>query len=235
MAKFNNVLSISGDAKTVKGETYGYLTGVCYLIPDEKLCPFMSPECHALCLRESGHLRFEITKRVARAKVELFRANPEEFKLRLIANIHKLVKKASKRKLKPAVRFNGTSDVYFHKLFRDVIEAFPDVQFYDYTKRPPQSWGKLPANYHLTFSLSETNAHHAMKALDMGFNVAVPFHYILPTTYMGRPVIDGDASDLRFLDHLQRPMVNDGKGMIVGLTAKGIARKAIFGKDHFIK
>lgn len=230
-----NVLSISADAKTIKGETYGYLTGICYLIPDPMICPFMSPECYGLCLRESGHLRFDRNKSLARAKTELLRADLALFKTYLIMSIRKLVQKALRRGLKPAVRFNGTSDFYFHKHCLDIIAMFPNVQFYDYTKRPPQSWGKLPANYHLTFSLSETNIRHAQRALDMGFNVAVPFHGVIPTIYMGRPVIDGDASDLRFLDYLARPMVNDGKGMIIGLTAKGIARKAPHGPNHFIK
>ena len=42
----------------------------------------------------------------------------------------------------------------------------------------------------------------------------------LPETWNGRPVIDGDLSDLRFLD---------SRGVIVGLKAKGSARKAQVG------
>jgi hypothetical protein len=38
----------------------------------------------------------------------------------------------------------------------------------------------------------------------------------LPETYLGRPVIDGDEHDLRFLDP---------SGVVVGLRAKGKARK----------
>lgn len=227
------IFTISHDAKTIKGERLGYLTAICYMIPSQRLCPFMSVECHKLCLRESGHLQFESTKIAARAKVALYETDLAEFKRLARQGLDKLVRKAKKRNLNPACRFNGTSDIYAHKFFRDIMDDYPTVQFYDYTKRPPQSWGTLPSNYHLTFSLSEDNLDHALKALDLGFNVAVPFHGIVPTTYLGRPVISGDDTDLRFLD--AAPRVNDGKGVIVGLTAKGIARKAPYGQDHFIK
>lgn len=48
-----------------------------------------------------------------------------------------------------------------------------------------------------------------------GMNVAAVFKEV-PFTYMGRPVINGDETDLRFLDP---------KGVIVGLKAKGKAKK----------
>jgi len=38
----------------------------------------------------------------------------------------------------------------------------------------------------------------------------------MPNTYAGAPVVDGDASDLRFLDP---------DGVVVGLKAKGDAKK----------
>jgi hypothetical protein len=46
-------------------------------------------------------------------------------------------------------------------------------------------------------------------------NVAVVFD-TLPTTYLGRPVVNGDDTDLRFLDP---------QGVVVGLKAKGRAKK----------
>ena len=49
-------------------------------------------------------------------------------------------------------------------------------------------------------------------------NYAVVFkNKQLPNGYEGYPVIDGDESDLRFLDR---------KGVVVGLKAKGQARKS---------
>jgi hypothetical protein len=52
-------------------------------------------------------------------------------------------------------------------------------------------------------------------ALSNGMNVAAVFHKV-PETYLGRTVINGDETDLRFLDP---------KGVIVGLKAKGKAKK----------
>ena len=52
-------------------------------------------------------------------------------------------------------------------------------------------------------------------ALYLGFNVAVVFNK-LPETYFARPVISGDETDVRF---------EDARGVIVGLTAKGKAKK----------
>ena len=92
-------------------------------------------------------------------------------------------------------------------------KCFRTCNFYDYTKLTNRR--NLPANYHLTFSLAEHNDYDARRALGNGMNMAVVFHK-LPKIFMAHLVIDGDVSDLRFLD---RSVV------IVGLTAKGKARK----------
>jgi hypothetical protein len=88
--------------------------------------------------------------------------------------------------------------------------------------------GKLPKNYHLTFSLSENNLADALDFLKQGGNVAVVFDTkkgkALPDTWNGAVVIDADESDLRFLD---------GVGVVAGLRAKGKARKGKTG--GFIK
>jgi hypothetical protein len=76
--------------------------------------------------------------------------------------------------------------------------------------------GKLPSNYSLTFSRSETNETQCLEVLKRGGNVAVVFRSkVLPTHWNGFPVINGDENDLRFLDP---------KGVVVGLTAKGKAK-----------
>ena len=75
--------------------------------------------------------------------------------------------------------------------------------------------GELPANYHLTFSRKENNQAKVELVVAMGGNVAVVFDK-LPQSYLGKQVVDGDATDLRFLDP---------KGVIVGLKAKGRGKK----------
>jgi hypothetical protein len=110
------------------------------------------------------------------------------------------------------------------KPYANVMEAFPDVAFMDYTKRPNRR--DLPPNYRLTFSRSESNAEQCVEAIRNGMNVAVVFkthkYAPLPSFWMiGRyalPVIDGDEHDFRYQDYDDRD-----HRIIVGLRAKGRA------------
>jgi hypothetical protein len=68
----------------------------------------------------------------------------------------------------------------------------------------------------LTFSRSETNEALAVDVLRNGGNVAVVFAGVLPSAWQGYNVVNGDESDLRFLDK---------KNVVVGLRAKGDAKK----------
>ena len=112
----------------------------------------------------------------------------------------------------PCFRLNGTSDISWEKY--GIIEKFPNVQFYDYTKVRNRKVSHLN-NYHLTFSKADGNDMDARLAASAGMNVAVVFKE-LPETYMGRKVVNGDETDLRFLDE---------KSVVVGLKAKGKAKK----------
>jgi len=119
--------------------------------------------------------------------------------------------------MKPAIRLNGTSDINW--MSSGIMDKFPDVQFYDYTKVLRRLKDKIPTNYNITFSKSEDNNSECETALELGFNVAAVFKN-LPQQYMGRQVINGDETDVRFAD---------GKGVVIGLTAKGRARKDLSG------
>ena len=55
-----------------------------------------------------------------------------------------------------------------------IFEAFPDVEFYDYTKIGGRK-AKPDENYSLTFSRSEDNEKQVAKAMNRGQNVAVVF------------------------------------------------------------
>jgi hypothetical protein len=140
------------------------------------------------------------------------------------------------------VRLNGTSDLRWERFpigpHANIFAMFPDVTFYDYTKHPPRKRdvADIP-NYSLTFSLAESNDVHAAQALEAGTNVAVVFDTRksadLPEWYaidgVIARVIDGDATDLRFLDP------RESRGVIVGLRAKGRAKKDTTGfvrRDH---
>jgi hypothetical protein len=150
-------------------------------------------------------------------KTEWFLNNPKEFMLTLVGEITQLCKKHGN---KLALRLNGTSDIRYEKIKIDgyntsIFDIFPDVMFYDYTKNPKRFTQALPKNYHLTFSRSETNELDVLDILNRGYNVACVFD-VLPKTYMGFEVINGDDHDLRY---------KDKKGVIVGLTYKNATGK----------
>jgi len=203
--------------KMQKSIQYGFLTAILHLAPYKKsgvnLCPKASNGCIYLCLDEAGRGVFDSVQQARLRRSKLFLENPTEFYSLLYADIRKLEKQASRQGLKLAIRLNGTSDI--PKLALQVAKDFPHIQFYDYTKIFATLLKPLPANYHLTFSRSESNTAECLRALELGFNVAVVFN-TLPKSCLFREVIDGDDSDLRFLDR---------QGVIVGLKAKGKAKK----------
>lgn len=213
------LLSVEQDAKTSKGSAVGYLTGILYLAPageagGPNLCPKASDECRAACLYGAGMAGlFPSIKRARIEKTRLYISQPLEFIEILKGDIQKLNKRAKASGMKPAVRINGTSDL--PKLAQALAVEFPEVQFYDYTKIP-QPWKRTLPNYHLTFSHSENNLADCLAALGHGVNVAVVFAGSLPSEWNGYRVVNGDTNDLRFLDP---------QGVIVGLKAKGDAKK----------
>ena len=220
---YRPLLAVGADPKTVKGEKIGYLTGILYLAPASvsgvaNVCPMSTQGCRDACLFTAGNPVNRAMITTARInKTKFMVDSPESFRDCLRYDINKLVRKADKANMIPAVRINGTSDL--PKLAIGLAKEFPTVQFYDYTKIP-KPYNRLLPNYHVTFSLSENNHIEALDVLKHGMNVAVVFNKVkgevLPEQWHGFKVVDGDISDLRFLDE---------QGVVVGLRAKGKAKK----------
>lgn len=216
------LLSVSADAKTIKGKKYGYLTGILYLAPSDisgiNVCAKATEGCKAGCLFTAGRAGMfpKINEARIRKTRELF-ADRQAFLGNLRKDIEALVRKAKRDRLTPCVRLNGTSDLPWLALA--LADEYRDVQFYDYTKLP-KAYTRTRPNYHLTFSHSETNLADCLDSLRNGVNVAVVFdtkrNRPLPDSWHGFPVTDGDTSDLRF---------TDAKGVVIGLRAKGKAKK----------
>lgn len=209
-----DLLSVDRDAKTKKGEAWGWLTAILYLAPAKEsgfeMCGGRSPECTFGCLNVSGYAEVYPVIIEARIRKTLdYVADFRGFCDRLERDTDKLIVEAGNRGLKPAERLNGTSDQ--PKLARELARRFPSLQLYDYTKlaRP---WERVMENYHLTYSYSGANLKHCMRCLEHNVNVAVVFRGAKPKTWHGVRVIDGDQHDLRFLDP---------KGVVVGLREKG--------------
>lgn len=221
-----NVLSVDSDAKTSKGVKLGYLTGILYLSPsnyftEQNLCPYASESCRSACLFSAGRGKFYSVTKARVVKTLAYLSDPDRFMRTIVKSIEKLKKQARKAGLFPAVRLNGTSDIDWskHNLKDDlehitIFEYFRDVQFYDYTKDPTKAKRNQYDNYHITFSDSGANSR-MISLQPAATNIATVFLGKLPETWNGRPVINGDESDLRFLDPT---------GVVVGLTAKGSAK-----------
>ena len=215
-------LITSGDAKTKKGEPLGYRTGIMYLSPADQsgvinVCPSASLGCKLMCLNTAGRGQMDMVQQVRLSRTLLLKNDRAAFEAQLEKEVAKLIASATRAKMIPAIRINGTSDM--PSLAMPLAEKFPTIQFYDYTKLP-RPWTRVRANYDITFSRSETNEKDCLDALHNGINVAVVFSTkkteAFPESYLGFEVINGDEHDLRFLDK---------KGVIVGLTAKGKAKR----------
>ena len=214
----------TANTKILKGEKYGYKTYILHLAPSlisgYQTCPKASAGCAAACLNRAGMGAYSTVQQARINKTKLFFQDRPNFMAQLAKEIKSAKKSAAKAGLKLLVRLNGTSDIAWEKIrvgdYRNLFEMFPDVQFYDYTKIVGRT---VPENYHLTFSKSESNDADVSVAIRSGLNVAVVFDK-LPETYLGRPVVSGDDSDIR---------VNDPRGVVVGLKAKGPARKDLSG------
>ena len=228
----------TGNPKILKGLKQGFNTYIMHLAPANlsgyETCPKRTAGCTAACLNTAGRggmfKKGENTNAIQKARIrktKMFFENRIEFFTQLVKDIELGIKQSTKKDLVPVFRLNGTSDLSFEKyevirngkLFRNIFSAFPEVQFYDYTKILGRKVSEI-SNYHLTFSAADGNDIDVTKAVAQGYNVAVVFGIKktlpMPEDYVGMPVFNGDDSDLRFLDP---------KGVVVGLYAKGKAKK----------
>ena len=211
-----------GNYKTSKGESFGWKTYGLHLSPfnisGNNVCPNASTGCAAACLNTAGRGIMRNVQEARIRKTQFFFDDREGFLRQLFKEIKSSIKSATRKQLNSCFRLNLTSDIAWE---RYIIPAFKDHQFYDYTKSKTRMrrflQGKLPENYHLTFSRSEDTKDSEVKEFcSAGGNVAVVFRGHLPSEWKGIKVIDGDVSDLRFQDE---------QGVIVGLVAKGLGKK----------
>lgn len=216
------LLTVNGNAKIEKGNNLSDKFWACimHLRPiNTKICPFQNiAKCKAVCLDNSGLARVYPTVHKARdRKTKLFLDDRETFMQQLYSDIEKFIRACDRKGKKPAIRLNGTSDIQWETIKVDgthVFDKFPEVQFYDYTKIPNRKVEGI-SNYHLTWSYSEANEKYAKYFDSIPYNTAVVFRKDLPKTFKGVKVIDGDKSDMRFLDE---------SNSIVGLIAKAEAK-----------
>lgn len=231
-----------GNPKTLKGMKEGYNTYILHLAPftlsGRNTCPKATAGCAAACLNTAGRggmfKRGENTNTIQQARIrktQLFYNDRQEFFRLLVADINLAIKQSTKLGLTPVFRLNGTSDIAFEKyqvtkdgiVYDNIFRAFPEVTFYDYSKILGRKVKDIP-NYSLTFSAADGNDSDVVEAVKQGYNIAMVFnlkktlempeYHVIGNRAM--PVFNGDESDLRFLDP---------RGVVVGLYAKGKAKK----------
>jgi hypothetical protein len=214
----------TANPKIQKGTKLGYLSFILHLAPStlsgKNTCPKATPGCIAACLNTAGRggmfKRGETTNVIQKARIrktEYFYNDRAGFMKDLYADICKGIRLANKLGLTPVFRLNGTSDLSWEKYEmtegKNVFDVFAGIQFYDYTKVLGRKVKHIE-NYHLTFSKADGNDSDVAEALMQGMSVVAVYDKI------PEGVPSADETDLRFLDP---------KGIMLGLKAKGRAKK----------
>ncbi len=221
------ITSVGSDAKTVKGKKVDVVTAIVYLPQDTMIskktnCAFAHlAGCSEDCLIGAGRLGMRHATLAIIRRGLFFMYKREQFDLQLQAEIMQL---SLRHGDKLAVRLNGTSDIDFSYM----IEKFPEVQFYDYTKILNRVSKNKLENYDLTYSFSpysKKSLEHGYQAIKDKRKVALAFNtkgskgdtlQIPDTLFSGKKLVSFDDTDARFLDK---------KGSIGFLTRKGSSVK----------
>ena len=214
----------TANPKIQKGTKLGYLSFILHLAPSDlsgkNTCPKATKGCIAACLNTAGRggmfKRGETTNVIQKARIrktQYFFNNRAEFMKDLYADICKGIRLANKLGLTPVFRLNGTSDLSWEKYEmtegKNVFDVFAGIQFYDYTKVLGRKVKHIE-NYHLTFSKADGHDADVAEAFMQGMSVVAVYDKI------PAGVPSADETDLRFLDP---------KGIMLGLKAKGRAKK----------
>jgi hypothetical protein len=249
------LLSINSKlSKSIKAYGDQILTAGLFLAPHKlsgrNVCPF-SGHCAKACVMEfAGRQLTSPVRNAQLRRTKLYFDDSVEFRHLWRKDIERLLRKAERESFveyNPAgdpeeyaktvyIRNNGASDLDFSSWAGD----FPEVEFYDYTKRPDfirrKLSGEWPANYALTYSHSErADMGLLVDYLESGGNVSVVFDteynpqarkigqlpdFVELTNHNKRrfQVIDGDQHDLRHPEF-------DGRGKIIGLRFKGSRKR----------
>jgi hypothetical protein len=231
--------SVASSSKIAKGLKYNEMTYILYLAPASlsgyNVCPMSTEECRTACLSESGHNRIDVKKNAINKarikKTKLFFEHREFFMGWLVTEITKAKIDAGMKGYQFSVRINGTSDISLESFKlngKNILQMFPLVPFYDYTK-VAKRFDMLNKydNYDLTYSFSGHNMVQCLELLSKGNGrVAMVFEgKVLPKTFMGYDVIDGDEYDMRYYDM---------QGVIVGLKFKKVRNKIDTTNNAFI-
>ena len=206
----NFLLGINSSSKTVKGLKLNIFTGVLYLashtmVASKTICPnAIRNGCHVDCLVSSGMLGMR-TQQLAMISRTLYYINfKEDFLVMLRAELNKGFNKYGENF---AVRLNGTSDINW----QSIVNEFPHITFYDYSKLRNMILRNTNKNHHYTFSgsmFSQYSRKELRLAIDAGLNVALAFNtkeskkdtLKIPKKLFNKTLVNFDETDVRFKD-----------------------------------
>lgn len=223
--------------KVKLGEALGVRSAVAYLAPAREafgaaykgarsLCANATAACAAACLGHNSGLLATTTSGKARLwKAALWLGARDLFAELALAEGASLGRSSTREGTTAAVRVDGSSDTGEGERLADALAAV-GVQAWDYTKSKARALRVLRSSstYSLTYShAGRDRLADTLEVLEAGGGVAVVFDTPrgenLPTSWRGFPVINGDASDARFLDRVLggAPLVG---GYVIGLRFK---------------
>jgi hypothetical protein len=221
----------TSNPKTIKGIKDNYITAVLSLAPATysgiTTC-FRFKHCHTTCLFHQGRGRMKNVKDARIKKTKLLYKDMNQAALEIHAEIRRMNRLIRQADLntKLAVRLNCFSDIKWEELQfeslagKTIIDANPEVQFYDYTKytySTRKAWKNMPINYHLTYSYDGTpeDNDNALQILNAGKNVMV----VLSKEYWK-----------------EFPELKSQEGLLTGYQRARIARNSKkLGRGHFIE
>ena len=214
----------SSNAKTKKNDRP---TKILYMKPTmvegKEMCPFATTGCRAACLNTAGRGVFSNVQESRYNRTLMYVREKKKFLEQIAKEVNGSAKFYARKGEEFAVRLNGTSD---QPLVESLIKqegVHENAVFYDYTKNPKKPGQRYLASGHryvVTLSYSGENEEGCVDALKRGANCAVVFSTkkdnILPDTWNGFKVVDGDVRD---------DLMLDVSGVVLGLRAKGKAKK----------
>lgn len=187
------------------------------MMPNDVLCPSRGiAGCKEPCLFTSGRGVMSNVAEGRKRKTDWFMSDREGFLVQLRKEMHSFIRTCKRQGVKPVFRLNTISDVQWEN-YIDMEGEFGEAFFYDYTKLGKRLHKRMPRNYKLMFSYSPMPAYQKQVTLALGTDVpiAVVGRGEMPKTFLGRPCINGDNSDI----------VNVQSGRtVVWLKAKGDAK-----------
>jgi hypothetical protein len=168
-------------------------------------CRYATKGCRAACLATAGNGRYDQSQRGRVWKTKWFAAQPLNFLRVLVDELDNIkVDTWTMAGWTVSFRFNVLSDLPWETIAPWIVARIGDrgIRAYDYSKWPTSKRaGAAALGYVVCQSISERSsgrdideAPHPVVVVD------VKRGHALPACWRGRPVVDGDLSDARFLD-----------------------------------